>query len=95
MDITANIRIIEMLKTELLKHVADLHEALLKQMPLAEREELLSRIVIDCYMLTRRIGGSYEQLDNNISDTLRLMLLDGKEPSVRDAGGLIKFFESR
>ena len=95
-DITKNIRLIELLKSDMLTQMAGLYEELLRPGPLSRREEQLSKLIISSYLLSERIGGSYEQLNEEIADHLRLMLLDDKTLFDKDEiGGLLKVMEGR
>ncbi|MDR2649599.1 MAG: MazG-like family protein [Clostridiales bacterium] len=95
-DITKNIRLIELLKSDILSQLAGLYEELLRPGPLSRREERLSRLIISCYVLSKRISGSYEQLDEKIADNIRLILLDDKAAGDKeDFSELLKHIENR
>ena len=95
-DITKNIRIIELLKSDILSQTAGLFEELLRPGPLSQRLDRLSKLIISSYLLSERIGGSFEQLDAKIADDLRLLLLDDKKAWDReDAGALLKHMQRR
>ncbi|MDR1560680.1 MAG: MazG-like family protein [Clostridiales bacterium] len=95
-DITKNIRLIELLKTDMLSQLAGLCEELLRPGPLSQREERLSKLIISSYVLSKRISGSYEQLDETIADNLRLILLDNKSTGDKeDYSELLKHIENR
>ena len=95
-DITKNIRLIELLKSDMLSQTAGLFEELLRPGPLQPREERLSKLIVSSYLLSARIGSSYEQLDEKIADDLRLLLLDHRAAwDKEDIGGLLKHIENR
>jgi hypothetical protein len=95
-DITKNIRLIELLKSDMLSQVAALFEELLRPGPLPRREERLSKLVISSYLLSGRIGSGCGPLDVKIAQDLRLMLFDGKTAYDKDdVSALLKHIEKR
>ena len=95
-DITKNIRLIELLKSDMLTQLAGIFEELLRPGPLSQREARLSKLIISCYVLSKRIGCSYDQLDEKITDILRLNLLENKMIGDKgDFSELLKHIENR
>jgi len=95
-DITKNIRLIELLKSDMLSQLAGLFEDLLRPGPMSQREERLSKLIISSYLLSARINGSFEQLNKKIADNLRLILLEDKLAYDKDdISELLKNIENR
>ncbi|MGZ4030847.1 MAG: MazG-like family protein [Tumebacillaceae bacterium] len=65
MDIAKNIRMIEWLKTELLDNVSGLFRGLLKGNESVLRD-FLSNIVVFAYVLARRCGIDFHELDRSV-----------------------------
>jgi len=65
MDIAKNIRMIEWLKTELLDNVSGLFRAFLKGNE-ALLLDFLSNIVMFAYVLARRVGIDFHELDRSV-----------------------------
>lgn len=81
-DITRNIKIIELLKSELLTDIADLFKVLINGM----REEVhetvadtLSNIILICYLLGRRLGISYNAVEIKIENKVKLGLIENHD----------------
>ena len=78
MDIMKNLRTIEWLKSEILMDIAKLYEMLstgeedLKD----ETEDLISNIILLSYILGRRLGLSYEGINSNLEDKIKLNLIE-------------------
>lgn len=78
-DITRNIKLIELLKSELLTDVADLFKTLVN----GAREEVhesvpdtLSNIILICYLLGRRLGISYNAIEMKMENKIKLGLVE-------------------
>ncbi len=90
-DITKNIRLIEMLKNQLLTNVADLYTNLsAEDANLIERKELLSDLIIITYMLSNRLGFSHSSIDIRAVKKLRLGILDEKQSMYTDTASLLR-----
>lgn len=77
-DITKNIKIIEWLKSELLSSFASLFELLVKGIK-GQKEaiaDILANIILVTYVLARRLGISYSNLDMRIDDKIKLGVLE-------------------
>lgn len=77
-DIARNIRVIEWLKTELLGTVSALFKAMIKNSDEAI-EDALASMVITIYVLARRVGISFAQLDIRVESKLRNAIKDKHE----------------
>ena len=76
-DITKNIKIIESFKVELLASVSNLYKSLLdNNVTPKERSEILSNIVIITYLLSDKLGVSYNTLDTKVLGQIKLGMLD-------------------
>ena len=98
-DITRNIKMIEWLKSELLTDVA----GLFKQMAggdaddgLDEVGETLSNLILVSYLLSKRLGISYQMIDMKIESKLKLGILEGHdlEKNFADLSELAKHLNS-
>ncbi len=81
-DITRNIKIIEWLKSELLADIADLFRILangLKEEVHDSLAESLANIIVICYLLGRRLGLSYNNIENKARSRIRLGILQGHD----------------
>jgi CRP-like cAMP-binding protein len=69
-SITKNLKVIEWLKTELLGNVSSLFKLMIRK-----QEEkilvLLANIVMSAYLLAKRLGYSFEQLNRQVEDRLK------------------------
>jgi len=77
-DIARNIRVIEWLKTELVDTVAALFKAMLKNSHEAI-EDALASMVVTVYVLARRLGVSFAQLDVRVESKVRNAIRDKHE----------------
>lgn len=73
-DITKNIRMIEWLKSELLSAIALLFETLVMGIQNSQEKllDILANIILITYLLGRRLGLSYQSIDNKIKDKARI-----------------------
>lgn len=69
-DIARNIKVIEWLKTELIGTVAALFKAMLKNSQEAI-EDALASMVVTVYVLARRLGVNFAQLDVRVESKVR------------------------
>ncbi|SHJ93577.1 MazG-like family protein [Paramaledivibacter caminithermalis] len=77
-DITKNVRIIEWLKSELLSSLASLFELLVKGIKGQQDTiaDILANIILVAYVLGRRLGVNYSNLDMRIYDKIKLGVLE-------------------
>lgn len=78
-NIMSNIRIIENLKAELLCIIGDFFKLLARGSNIAQDSilECVSGAIIILYSLGRRLGYSYEDIDENIKKKLKLGIAEG------------------
>jgi len=69
-DIARNIKVIEWLKTELVSTVAALFKAMVKNSEEAI-EDALAGIIVTVYVMARRLGISFAQLDIKVESKIR------------------------
>lgn len=82
LDITRNIKIIECLKSELLTDVSNLFKALVNGFKEEVQESvtaILGNIILTVYILGRRLGVSYSEIEAKIDDKLRLGIVEEHE----------------
>ncbi len=90
-DITKNIRLVEMLKSQLLTNIADLYTNLSAEEPnLSERREILSDMLVITYMLSNRLGFSYSSIDIKAIKKLKLGVLDKNQYMHTDITSLLR-----
>ncbi len=88
LDVTAQIKAIELLKCELLSGLAELYEALRKPSRGGERAALAS-MLINIHLLSRRLGVDFEKLSEEAVLKLRRDILEGR--ATADMELLIKY----
>jgi hypothetical protein len=88
-DVTAQIKAIELLKCGMLSDLAALYENLRKPTDAASRDEPLVSLLIGVYLLARRLGLDFNKLDGAAVLTLRKEILDGSADA--DMEKLIKY----
>ncbi|MGL4912582.1 MAG: MazG-like family protein [Romboutsia sp.] len=73
-DVTRNVKIMEWMKTELLMSVGDLFNLIFKGVkPLDETlQDTLANIIMITYLLAKRLGISFTEIDYKIKEKLRL-----------------------
>jgi len=90
-DIAKNVRLIEMLKSQLLTNVADLYTNLSSEEPdLTERGEILSDLLVIVYMLSNRLGFSHSNIDIKAIKKLRFGILDENQSMYSDMSLLLR-----
>ncbi len=82
-DFAGNIQALEALKTELAGSLAEIYQALLKS-DSAGFLHASADMTITCFLLCKRLGLNYGQLDNQVYDNLQEML--GKSPEREKPG---------
>jgi hypothetical protein len=81
-DITRNIKIIEWLKSELLTDIAALFKVLINGMKEEVHEtvaDIISNIILICYLLGRRLGISYNAIEIKIKNKVKLGLIENHD----------------
>lgn len=96
-DITKNVKALEWLKSELLTTVASLFELLVNGAK-GSREALLdvlANIIFVTYLLGKRLGFSYERIDDKIKDKIKLGVVEEHkiEKWFGDISGLMKHYK--
>lgn len=77
-DIIRNLRTIEWLKSEMLISIANAYKLLAKgEDDIKENlEDLISNMVLLSYLLGKRLGLKYEDIDSNIQEKIKLNLIE-------------------
>ncbi len=95
-DITKNIKTIEILKSRLLSEVAVLYEDMLSShSDIDKRADLLSEILILTYILSNKLGITYEDIDKKIKNKLRLGVLEEKKTDNEELSSLLKHIDKK
>jgi len=93
-NITKNIKTIERLKSEILTNTAELFSSFSKEKNLHSQEVVLSavsNIIIDSYLLAKRMGFDFSQVDSKIDSKLSLELKSNEVE--KDFGDISCFIE--
>ena len=93
-DIAGNVHRIDWLKSEMLAAVSDLYRVLLdtKETTKGKIADCLSSVVLACYLLARRLGVSYEAVDQRVRDKVRLGLIEKPDIETR-FGDLTRLYD--
>lgn len=77
-DVTKNIKVIEWLKSELLMAVASLYDLLVRGIQNSHDAVLdaISNVILVTYLLGKRLGVSYENIDTKVEEKAKLALLE-------------------
>ncbi|MGI5920372.1 MAG: MazG-like family protein [Syntrophomonadaceae bacterium] len=96
LDIAQNLKIVEWLKAELLDSVADLFKSLLKTGS-DTTNNALATIIIITYLLGRRVGVSFESIDNRLREKLDISIREaqGVEQWNDDLTELLNYLEKK
>lgn len=98
-DITKNIKVIEWLKSELLMAVASLYELLVKGIQNSYDAVLdgISNIILVAYLLGKRLGLSYENIDSKVEEKAKLALVEDHkiEQWYGDLGSLHEYLKRK
>ena len=76
-DIIKNMKTIEWLKSEVLGNIADLHKNLVNNEE-STKEDLvdsISNVIMETYILAKRLGINYKEVDRNIEESIKLNLI--------------------
>lgn len=98
-DIARNMKTIEWLKSELLSNIAYLHQTFVNNDDNTKEnlEDILSNIILESYILGKRLGIDYKDIDRILEENLRLNLI--KEHKIEkwygDISDLLEYIESR
>lgn len=78
MDIMKNFKTIEWLKSEMLTSIANLYELLAKGEDDIKKdlEDLISNIVLLSYLLSKRLGLEYEDVNSALKNKIKLNLIE-------------------
>lgn len=96
LDVTKNIKMLEVLKCQILTGVADLHNNLsTSSSDSLERLEIFADLIILNYILANRLGFSPETVQVKINKKLRIGTLEVENSFSNDAKELLKFFNNR
>jgi len=76
-DIIKNMKTIEWLKAELLSNIAYLHKILVnnENNTKEDLEDILSNIILESYILGKRLGLDYEDIDSVMKENIKLNLI--------------------
>ncbi len=76
-DVIKNFRTIEWLKSEILTSIASLYEILAtgEENTKEDMEDLLSNIILLSYLLGRRLGLDYEDINLNLKNKIKLNIV--------------------
>jgi hypothetical protein len=94
-DITKNIKIIESLKCELLSDISQLYTSMSEYSTSesAERDDILANMIMITYMLSKRLGISYQALDMKILNKLKLGIIENDNEWYLELVALSKHIE--
>lgn len=93
LDITRNIKMIEILKGQILAGVADLHNSFIEpDSTTNDKIEIFADITILIYILAKRIGISPETLLLKINKKLKIGALDETDIFNEDVKELLRYF---
>ncbi|MFI3231526.1 MAG: MazG-like family protein [bacterium] len=93
LDITKNIKMIEILKGQILEGVSDLHNSFIQQdNSTSDKVEIFADLIILIYILARRIGVSPETLLVKINNKLKVGVLQDEDVFIDDIKELLKYF---
>lgn len=96
LDVTKNIKMLEILKCQILTGVADLHNNLrIASSDNLERLEIFADLIILNYILANRLGFSPETLQVKINKKLRVGTLEQENNFSNDAKELLRYFNNR
>lgn len=96
LDITRNIKMIEILKGQILTGVSDLYTSFIEtDSDTMDKMEIFADLTILIYILAKRIGISPEALWVKINKKLKLGVLDESDIFYEDVKELLKYFNSR
>ncbi|OPJ55434.1 MazG-like family protein [Alkalithermobacter paradoxus] len=76
LEVTRNIKIIEWLKTEILSSVSALYDLMFKGARSTDEtvQDVLANIIMVTYLLSKRLGLKYSDIDNKIKEKIRVAI---------------------
>ena len=94
-DITKNIKMIENLKCSLLEELSELYKLMSQSERVdikGEASAVISKLISCSYILGKRMGITYEEIDAKIESYLKLEIINENdiESNFNDCSGLIK-----
>lgn len=98
-DIIKNMKTVEWLKAELLSNIAYLHRLFVNNEDISKEnlEDTISNIILESYVLGKRIGLNYTDIDLTLKENIKLNLI--KEHKIErwygDLSQLLEHIESR
>lgn len=77
-DIIKNMRTVEWLKAQLLESVANLYSSLAhgEESTRENLEDLISNVVLESFLLGKRLGLTYENIDKALKDNIKINLIE-------------------
>lgn len=95
LDITKNIHIIESLKCELLSDLSQLYTGMFdpNSEEAFEKDDILANMIMISYILAKRLGIPYHNLDMRILNKLRLGTMENNKQWYGDLISLTKHIE--
>lgn len=98
-DIVKNMKTVEWLKSDLLTNIAYLHRIFVDTEENSKEniEDTISNIIIGSYILSNRLGISFNDIDYTIRDSIRLNLIEEHkiERWYGDLSKLLEHIEAR
>lgn len=96
LDITKNIKIIEMLKCQMLNNISLLYENMnQKNADIDVKETIMANIIITDFIMSNKIGFSYPQLENKVIKKLKVDILDKNDIMYFEKQELLSYISSR
>lgn len=98
-DIIKNMKTIEWLKAEILTNIAYLHKVFVNNEDNTKEnlEDIISNIILESYVLGKRLGLKYEDMDTTLKENIKINLI--KEHKIErwygDLSQLLDHIESR
>lgn len=98
-DIVKNMKTVEWLKSELLTNIAYLHKIFVDTEENSKEniEDTISDIIMESYVLAKRLGINFKDLDKTLKENIRLNLIEEHkiERWYGDLSSLLDHIESR
>ncbi|MDR7869791.1 MAG: MazG-like family protein [Tissierellaceae bacterium] len=98
-DIVKNMKTVEWLKSELLTNIAYLNRMFVdpEENSKENMEDTLSNIIMESYVLAKRLGISFKELDLTLKENIRLNLIEEHkiEKWYGDLSNLLEHIEGR
>ena len=98
-DIVKNMKTVEWLKSEILNNIAYLHKIFVDTEENSKEnvEDTISNIILESYVLGKRLGISFNDLDSTLKENIRLNLVQEHkiERWYGDLSSLLEHIETR